>query len=70
MAIKFYKLMDQLNRKEISKGDLQSMTGISSATVAKLSAHKTVSLDVIDKICQALNCQPGDIMEYVPDPEE
>lgn len=64
MSIKFYKLMDLLNRKGISKGDLIEMTGISSATMAKLSANKTVSLDVISKICKALECQPGDIMEY------
>lgn len=66
--IKFYKLMDLINRKEVSKGQLQAMTGLSSATMAKVSAHKIVSLEVIDKICKALDCQPGDIMEYVPDP--
>jgi len=64
LAIKFYKLIDLLNRKQISKGELQELTGISSATMAKLSANKTVSLEVIDKICKALKCQPGDIMEY------
>ena len=68
MSIKFYKLMDLLNRKEMTKGQLQSKAEISSATLAKLSAHKAVSLDVIEKICKALDCQPGDIMEYVPDP--
>ena len=68
MAIKLYKLMDLLNRKEMNKGQLQAMAEISSATVAKLSAHKAVSLDVIDRICKVLDCQPGDIMEYVPDP--
>lgn len=68
MAIKFYKLMDQLNRKEMNKGDLQSMAAISSATMAKLASNKVVSLEVIDRICEAMNCQPGDIMEYVPDP--
>ena len=63
--------MDLLNRKEMSKGELQALTGTSSATIAKVAANKVVSLEVIDKICKALDCQPGDIMEYVPDsPEE
>lgn len=63
--------MDLLNRKGMSKGDLQSLTGISSATMAKVAANKIVSLEVIDKICKVLQCQPGDIMEYTPDsPEE
>jgi putative transcriptional regulator len=62
--------MDLLNRKEMSKGDLQSLTGISSATMAKVAANKVVSLEVIDKICKVLECQPGDIMEYIPDSNE
>lgn len=62
--------MDLLNRKEMNKGKLQELTGISSATMAKLAANKVVSLDVIDKICKVLNVQPGDIMEFVPDPFE
>ncbi|HBF6235854.1 TPA: helix-turn-helix transcriptional regulator, partial [Clostridioides difficile] len=41
--------------------------GASSTTIAKLSSNKNVSLDVIDKICKALDCQPGDIMEYEDD---
>lgn len=70
MAIKFYKLMDLLNRKGMSKGELQELTGVSSATIAKLSNNEYVSLNVVDKICQALECQPGDIMEYEPDAEQ
>ena len=70
MAIKYYKLIDMLNRKEMPKGKLQNLTGISPATMAKLSANKIVSLEVIDKICKALDCQPGDVMEYVPDSSE
>jgi len=67
MALKYYKLLDTLNKKGISKGELQKMSDISSATVAKLSSHEKVSLDVIDKICGVLQVQPGDIMEYIPD---
>ncbi len=70
MSIKFYKLIDLMNRKEMSKGQLQSLTGISSATMAKVAANKVVSLEVVDKICKAMTCQPGDIMEYIPDPTE
>lgn len=68
--IKYYKLLDLLNRKEISKEDLRLKIGISSATMAKISKHQYVSLEVIDKICSVLHCQPGDIMEYKPDKNE
>lgn len=67
--IKYYKLLDLLNRKEIGKEELRQRIGISSATIAKLSKHEYVSLEVIDKICNALNCQPADIMEFIPDSE-
>jgi DNA-binding Xre family transcriptional regulator len=67
MAIKYYKLLDILQRKEISKGDFSKMTGFSSATVAKLSTHKPVNMDIIDRVCKVFNCQPGDILEYVPE---
>ena len=64
--IKYYKLLDMLNRRSMTKEDLRQKIGISSATMSKISSHKPVSLEVIDKICEALNCQPGDLMEYIP----
>jgi len=66
MALKYYKLLDILNKRSISKGELQKMINTSSATIAKLSAHEYVSLDIIDKICDVLQVQPGDIMEHLP----
>jgi DNA-binding Xre family transcriptional regulator len=65
--IKFYKLLDLLNRKSISKEELRIAIGASSATISKLSKNENVSMDVIEKICRFLDCQPGDIMEYIPE---
>ncbi len=67
MAIKYYRLLDLLNKRGISKGELQKIASFSSATMAKISSHKPVNLSVINSICAALNCQPGDLMEYIPD---
>ncbi|GIP49006.1 transcriptional regulator [Paenibacillus sp. J53TS2] len=53
--------------REIKKLDLLKMTGISSATMAKLNTNEYVSLEIIDKLCSALNCQPGDLLEHIPD---
>ena len=61
--IKFYKLLDLLNRKNITKEELRIAISASSATISKLSKNEKVSLDVIEKICNYLDCQPGDIME-------
>lgn len=60
--IKYYKLFDLLNRRDMNKSNLLAVT--SSKTIAKLSKGANINTDVIDKICEYLECQPGDIMEY------
>jgi len=67
MGIKFYKLIDLLNRKGMTRDDLRKKTGISSATMTRISKNECISLKVIESICKELNCQPGDIMEYIPE---
>ena len=61
--IKYYKLFDLLNRRDMKKTDLLKI--ISSPTLAKLSKGEIVKTDIIDRICIFLNCQPGDIMECI-----
>lgn len=66
MSMKYYKLFDLLARKGMKKTDLLNNKTISSPTLAKLSKGETVTTEVLSNICEALNCQPEDIMEYVP----
>ena len=68
MGMKYYKLFDLLSRKGMKKTDLLNNKVISSPTLAKLSKGETVTTEILSNICEALNCQPGDIMEYVPNP--
>ncbi len=63
MAIQYTKLFKLLSERELSKTELQKKIGISSATMAKLSKNESISLKVIEDICELLHCQPGDIME-------
>ena len=63
--IKYYALFDLLNRRNMKRTDLLKV--ISSPTLAKLSKGQNVQTDVIEKICDFLDCQPGDIMEYYYD---
>ena len=70
MSIKYYKLLDLLYRRGMVKTVLKKKIDISSATLAKIAKHEYVSLEVIDKICKVLECQPGDILEYQPDEGE
>ncbi len=66
MSMKYYKLFDLLVRKGMKKTDLLNNKIISSPTLAKLSKGETVTTRTLNNICKALDCQPGDIMEYVP----
>lgn len=62
--ITYYKLLDLLNRRNISKLELMEMACISRETLAKLSKNESVTIQTIDKICTVLKCQPGDILEW------
>ena len=52
--------------KEMMKKDLRAMTGVSTTTMSRLSKDENVSTEILSKICSALNCDVGDIMEFVP----
>ena len=51
----------------MKKKDLCIAAGISHASMAKLGKNENVTTDVLVKICTALNCDIGDIMEFVPE---
>ena len=61
--INYTKLWILLTEKGLKRTDL--IPTISSSTLAKLGNNNKVNTDTIDKLCEFLNCQPGDIMEYV-----
>ena len=63
--MKYYKLFILLDKRGMKRTELLKV--ISSVTLAKLGKGESVTTDILCKICSFLNCQPGDIMEYVPD---
>ena len=69
MAISYKKLWKLLIDKDMKKKDLQEAAGISSASVTKLAKNENVNTEVLQKVCAALNCDIGDIMEMVPSNE-
>ena len=70
MAISYKKLWKLLIDKDMMKKDLRAMTGVSTTTMARLSKDENVSTEIVSKICSVLNCDVGDIMEYVSDKKE
>lgn len=67
MGVSYKKLWKLLIDKDMKKKDLQSSAGISWTSVTKLSKSETVSMEVLMKICKALDCDIGDIMEIIQD---
>ena len=66
MATSYNKLYKLLIDKGMKKGDLCRASGVSKASIAKLGTGQSVSVSLLEKICCALECDYGDIMEYVP----
>ncbi len=66
MEVSYKKLWKILIDKDMKKKDLQAAAGISWASVTKLSKNETVSMDVLIKICKALDCNIGDIVDLIP----
>lgn len=65
MAISYNKLFKLLIDKNMKKTELAKATGIGQNTLAKLSKNQSVSMDVLMRICEVLNCNIGDIVDFV-----
>ena len=59
-------------RRKIGAGELAAKIGITPAnlTILKNQKAKAIRFSTLDEICRALNCQPGDILEFVEDEHE
>lgn len=69
MYITYKKLWHLLLDKGMSRQDLRLKTGLSTASLAKLSKGENITTDVLLRICEALDCNITDIMETVRDDE-
>lgn len=67
MRMSYNRLWKLLIDKNLKKSDLRKIAGVSASSLAKLGKGENVTTDVILKICAALQCDVGDIMETVPD---
>lgn len=70
MLISYNRLWKLLIDKRISKSELKATVKMSPNTLAKLGKNEPVSMDVLIRICETLNCDIGDIIELVPDQED
>ena len=67
MAVSYKKLWKLLIDKDMKKQDLARAAGISNFSLTKMGKGGNMRTDVLEKICLALNCKLGDIMEIIPE---
>lgn len=66
MPFSYEKLWIELVKRKMTKEQLRLMIKASPSTISKMGRDETVHMDVIDRICAGLQCEPQDIVEYLP----
>ena len=69
MSLSYKKLFSLMAQKDINKHFLR-LNGFNSKVVDRLVKESHVNTSTIERLCALLECQPGDIMEYVPDEKQ
>ena len=70
MAVSYKKLFKLLIDRDMKKKELKELSGIGKSTMTKLANNENVTVEVMAKICNALNCSMDDVIEILPDREE
>ena len=65
------RLDRMLAERKISSKELAGRVGISQVNMSRIKTGKVsaIRFSTLDAICRALDCQPGDVLEYMPDDE-
>ena len=69
MPIKYDKLFQMMQKRGLTTYKIRKENIISQSALTAIKNGKSVTTDTIAKLCKALDCQPGDLMEYVDEEE-
>lgn len=67
MEISYNKLFKLLIDKKMKKKELCELANVSTSTLSKMGRNEIVSMEIVARICLALNCSVDDILEILPD---
>ena len=70
MKVSYKKLWKQLIDRDMTKTQLREKAKISTTTLTKLSKNENVGTEILAKICNVLECNVGDIVEFVTEEQE
>ena len=65
--IVYNKLLNTMKQQGLSTYRIRKEKNISESTLQNIREGKRIITDAIASLCGALNCQPGDILEYIPE---
>lgn len=66
MDVSYNKFFKMLIDRKMKKKDICEQAGIATSTMAKMARDENVSLDVLARICRALDCTMDDILDVLP----
>ena len=67
MAVSYNKLWKMMIDKKMTKTELTHLAGISTNAMATLGRNEDVRVNILEKICAALDCGVEEIMDFIPD---
>lgn len=70
MAVSYKRLLHLMIEKDVSNAELMRKANISANIISKIKNGQYMALDKVESICQAMNCTPNDILEFIDDPEK
>ena len=70
MPISFEKALVLMKQQGITSYTVKKTKILSQSTMTKIHRNQCVTTDTIGTLCELLHCQPGDLMEYIPDEKE
>ena len=65
MTVSYKRLWKLLIDRDLKKKDLIDMAGISHYVIFKMNKGENITVEVVGRICRALDCTPNDIMEFI-----
>ena len=70
MAVSYKPLMHMMIERDISNAELMRRAKISANIISKIKNGQYIALDKVESICQAMDCSPNDMMEFIPETPE
>lgn len=70
MAVSYKPLLHMMIEKDVSNAELMRRAHISANIITKIKNGKYIALEKVESICNAMNCTPNEMMEFIPDNTE